>query len=248
MTEIPEHLLKRSKERRAALGLEGGDAAAAAPTAAPAGGAVEKATPAAAPAAAAAPAVARPVKAPAAAAAPPAAPPRPEVLASLQRKKIPFWAAPVLALLPIWAFVYALTLDPPTQEDPILVEAEAAYGAAGCGGCHGATGGGGVGPAFIGGAIGETFSDYEDHADWVTLGTNGWAAENGDTYGDNAKPVGGVGVMPAFPQLDEETLMLIVRYEREVLGGLPPEEELLVATGVEPEEATILVEEAAAGG
>ncbi|MBA2495633.1 MAG: hypothetical protein H0V33_00770, partial [Acidimicrobiia bacterium] len=189
-----------------------------------------------------------PSKAPAAAAAPPAAPPRPEVLASLQRKKVPYWAVPVLALLPIWAFVYALTLDPPTQEDPILAEAAAAYGSAGCGGCHGATGGGGVGPAFIDGAIGETFSDFEDHAEWIQLGTNGWAAENGSTYGDNAKPVGGVGVMPAFPQLDEETLMLIVRYEREVLGGLPPEEELLVATGVEPEEATILIEEAAAEG
>lgn len=245
MTEIPEHLLKRSKERRAALGLEGGGDAA---EAAPAGGAVEKATPAAAPVAAAAPAVARPAKAPAAAAAPPPPPPRPEVLASLQRKKIPFWAAPVLALLPIWAFVYALTLDPPTREDPVLAEAAAAYGAAGCGGCHGATGGGGVGPAFSGGAIGETFSDFEDQAEWIQLGTNGWAAENGPTYGDNEKPVGGGGIMPAFGDLDEETLMLIIRHERETLGGLPPEEELLIATGVEPEEATALVEEAAGGG
>ena len=45
--------------------------------------------------------------------------------AAQSRKKIPVWAVPVLALLPIWAVVYALTLDPPTEATgPLTIGAE----------------------------------------------------------------------------------------------------------------------------
>ena len=67
-----------------------------------------------------APASSAPAKAEASAAPAPVAPAAPEptppwVEAAQSRKKIPVWAVPVLALLPIWAVVYALTLDPPTE-------------------------------------------------------------------------------------------------------------------------------------
>ncbi|HET6664430.1 MAG TPA: hypothetical protein VFG94_09235, partial [Acidimicrobiales bacterium] len=92
MTEIPEHLLARSKARRQAIGQdEGGAPAADAPAAS---AAVEKATPAStAPAGAAAAAGIAPAKAPAPPAAPAPAPKRPEVVAAETRKKSPWWAA-----------------------------------------------------------------------------------------------------------------------------------------------------------
>ena len=101
VTEIPEHLLKRSQARKAA----GGDAAAASAPAT---------TPATTPAAgdSAVPAVAAP-KAPAVPAGPP--PPKPDipvVAAYKARKKIPVWAMVTLSILPLWVFMYVLALQP----------------------------------------------------------------------------------------------------------------------------------------
>jgi len=221
LTEIPDHLLARSKARRQAIGAEGDDTAAE-PQAA--GSAVEPAA-AAAPAAPAGPAGTStpvPARAPVAEPPPPPKPPRPEVAAALGRRKIPWWAVPAVAALPVWAAMYAFTLEPPTTESLVLSEGARLYsaGGAGCAGCHGATGGGGVGPAMSGGAVVETFSSYEDHIQWVALGSQGWQAEVGPTYGDTAKPVGGSGnLMPAFSEsLTEEEIALVVRYEREVLS------------------------------
>ena len=125
MTEIPEHLLKRSKERRAAIGGE----EAPASEAPPAGEAVE-ATPAApVPAAAAVAATPEPIPVP--------EPVRPEVAAALGRKKIPYWAMPVLAALPLWAYVYQATLEPaPTGELTPVEEGGEIYTSSACSGCH----------------------------------------------------------------------------------------------------------------
>src|SRR3954447_7763235 len=102
MTEVPEHLLARSRARREAAGLATPADAGAAP--APAAGAeVERAAAAATPAPAAAPP-------------PPPPPPKPDppyIQAYKNRKKIPFWAVPALVALPLWAFVYANTLQTP---------------------------------------------------------------------------------------------------------------------------------------
>jgi len=217
LTEIPEHLLARSKARRQAIGQDEGAAPAAdAPSAA-----VEPA--------AAAPA---PAKAPAAAPPAPPKPKRPEVVAAETRRKIPWWAVPAVAGLPVWALIYGFTLEPPTEESLLTSEGAALYSSAGCASCHGASGGGGVGPAFAGGAIIETFSNYEDHIRWVSLGSEGWASEVGPTYGDTQKPVGGAGIMPAFGgSLTEEQIALVVRYEREILGGGECEPELAELTG-----------------
>ena len=233
MTEIPEHLLARSKSRRQAIGQEeGGDADAPASP----GTAVEAAaagTPPAAtgPAGVAAP---TPARAPGPAAPPPPPPKRPEVLAAEGRKKIPIWAVPAVVALPFWAFMYAFTLEPPTGGalSPALTEGEHLYSSAGCSGCHGATGGGGVGPAFADGAVVETFADPNQHIQWVALGSDGWLAEVGNTYGDTAKPVGGGGNMPAFgASLTEEEIAHVVRFEREVLSGAECEPDLAELTG-----------------
>jgi mono/diheme cytochrome c family protein len=206
VTEIPEHLLKRSKERRAAIGGEDAPAAEAAPATAseaPAEAAPAAATPAVPAAAAAAPAEV----------APPPKPVRPEVAAALQRKKIPFWAMPVLAALPLWAYVYQATLEPPPagESDP-LVLGEDVYG--GCAGCHGASGGGaGAIPGLTG--VLETWPDYRDHMMWVRLGSAGWPA---DTYGATDKAKG--GGMPEHPSLTDAELAQVTLYERVAFGGL----------------------------
>ena len=211
MTEIPEHLLKRSKERRAAIGGEEAPAA----DAAPAGEAVEQAE---APAAAA-PAV--PAAAAVEAAPPPPAPVRPEVAAALRRRKIPYWAMPVLAALPLWAYVYQATLEPPPagESDPIVL-GEHVYG--GCAACHGAGGGGGTGPALTG--VLDTWPDYRDHMLWVRLGSSGWPA---DTYGAGNKPKN--GGMPAHGAFTDQELAQVVLYERVTFGGLDPTSEEYLA-------------------
>ena len=219
MTEIPEHLLKRSKERRSAIG--GDDAPAAdAPAAVPAAAAE---TPAAAPAV---PAAAAPAEV-----APAPKPVRPEVAAATRRKKIPYWAMPVLAALPLWAYVYTGTLEPPPADasTPFAL-GEGVYG--GCASCHGAGGGGGTGPAMTG--VLETWPDYRDHALWVRLGSTGWPA---DTYGATDKQK--IGGMPPHESLTDEELAQVVLYERAAFGGLEEgSEEYLLLEAIAHGEST----------
>lgn len=218
MTEIPEHLLQRSRERRSAMG-GGGDAGGDAP----AGGGEQAGSAAPAKAAASTPAPSMAAH-PAPADEPPAPPPSPMVEAYNRRKKIPYWAMSVLAFIPLWAYVYVGTLDPPPEGDGPELLGEQAYAANGCAGCHGGGGGGGVGPGFSGGAIYETWPNFIDHFDWVRLGSAGWAAERGSTYGANNKPVG--SGMPGFGEsaLSDADLMYIVLHERMGLGGENPNE------------------------
>ncbi len=205
MTEIPEHLLKRSKERRAAIGGEEAPATETAPSTEVAASAET------APAPAAAAAVATPEPAPV------PKPVRPEVAAALSRKKIPFWALPVLVFLPLWAYVYQATLEPaPTGELTPVDEGGEVYTRAACSGCHGGSGAGTASaPALT--EVLETWPDYRDHMVWVRLGSNGWAAV-ADRYGANDKPVG--GGMPPHPNLSDQDLALVVLYERVQFGGL----------------------------
>jgi hypothetical protein len=101
VTEIPEHLLKRSKSAKAkADGAE-------APADAPAGSAPVPAVASTAPVAkAAAPAPVAPV----------AKPDSPVVAAYKARKKVPVWAMVGLSILPVWAFMYVLALKPVTAK------------------------------------------------------------------------------------------------------------------------------------
>lgn len=193
------------------MGGGGGDEAA--PAATPA--TTESAAPAAA--SEAAPAV------PAAAAAPAAPEPvAPWVEAAERRQKIPFWAVPVLALLPLWGVVYALTLDEPTPTEPGAYELGAeVYNGQGCSGCHGAAGGGqGAVPALSGeGNPAVVFERPADMVTWIALGTNGYQAAGLDTYG-NGKPVGGAGNMPGWvDSLSAEQIMAVVLHERYAFGN-----------------------------
>jgi mono/diheme cytochrome c family protein len=213
MTEIPEHLLARSRARREAAGLatpaEGGAAPAPA-----AGGEVEVVSAAAAPAPAAAP--------------PPPPPPKPDppyLQAYKNRKKIPVWAVPALALLPLWAFIYANTLEKPapSQTGPLAAGAKIFQQ---CASCHGSSGEGGIGPTFQNGVLAKDWPKFQDQIRWVSLGSAGWP---GDTYGAQNKPK--KGGMPAWAsQLTPLQIAEVVRYEREVLSGLPPDPALVAIT------------------
>ena len=207
MTEIPEHLLARSRAAKAkATGAPVEAATSAAPAAAPA-------APAATPAAAAS-------AAPAAAAAPKpekVEPKPPMVEAAESRTKIPVWVMPVLAFLPIWAIMYMTTNDlPSAKKAGPLTEGATVY--AKCASCHGATGqGAGAFPQLNGGAVLTTFPDPAEQVRWVILGSAGYLAEGKTTHGATNKPT--KGGMPGWESLPADELLPVVRHERETLSG-----------------------------
>lgn len=215
MTEIPEHLLQRTRDRRVALGLlSPEEAGSAVPQVAP----TETAnTPAVV--GAAAPAAAKaPVPLPATAPPPPPPPEAPWVTAAKSRKKIPAWVMPVLLFLPVWAFMYVGLLEEPTREEGVLYEGGEIY-AEHCASCHGAAGGGAVGPAFTNGAVITQFSSATDQVEWIAKGTDGFLAEGKARYGSNGD-VDAAQNMPAFAEkLTAEELFLVTYYERVELGG-----------------------------
>jgi mono/diheme cytochrome c family protein len=174
---------------------------------------------------------------------------------TLRRKSLPRWLAATFLVVPLFALFYAATfasgpgcgnggalaVDPVTGVaencdgsefgsvggNPLRLGAAlyAAEAAPTCQSCHGADGGGGTGPAFAGGAVIETFPACADHILWVTLGTNRWRDEVGNTYGATNKPVGGGGVMQAYEDgLTPEEIAAVVLFERVTFGGLDPVE------------------------
>ena len=207
MTEVPEHLLQRSRERRAALGL-GGDAG-------------ESAAPAAA---ASAPATTGSAPAPVAAAAAPAIieepppPPPPPYVAAIERNRVPMWVMPVLVALPFWALLYFGAFGERHSAEAAPPDGAAVYQSAGCAGCHGASGEGGVGPALSGGESKLTFPDEADHVSWVNTGSGPFANQ---PYGDPDREGGqrvATGTMPGFANsLSAEEIQAVVEYEREQL-------------------------------
>jgi mono/diheme cytochrome c family protein len=219
VTEIPEHLLKRSKAAKAKADGEPApaDAPAAAATPATTGGAVAKP----APAKAAAPAV--PVGPP------PAKPDIPVVAAAKARHKVPFWAMMTLSILPLWVFMYARGLTPkePKVSGPLGTGAEV-YTSAACGSCHGGNGEGGVGYAFAGGEVLKTFPHIEDMLRWVDLGTQAYQTAGVAVYGNPAREgsihnTGAKGVMPGFASsLSQAEILAVVCHERYTLGGADP--------------------------
>lgn len=214
LTEVPEHLLKRSQDRRAALGLGGGDAGG---SAAPAASASTEVAPAAsaAPAAAAAP-VPEVVKEP--------EPVPAYVQASLDRKRIPIWAMPVLAFLPVWAVIYAQTLSPPPKTELSQLDLGAALYSQ-CAGCHGGSGGGGAGRPLADGEVLKTFPNIANQLEFIRLGSAGF---EGVPYGNPdrdgpGQPHKGLSYngnpMPTFSKLTDAQLLEVTRHERETLSG-----------------------------
>lgn len=232
MTEIPEHLLKRSRERRSAIG-KGGDDAGSSDTPADSGSGAATpatttpATPAAAPA---------PTGPAARAAAPePAAPepPKPDpvyVQAAKQRRKVPWWAMATLSLMPVWGFMYwrALTETNEAAEGPIGLGAEIYSN---CASCHGGGGEGGVGYAFTGGEVILTYPNIEDQLRYVYYGTEQYNIAGVQVPGDpdregGAHVTGELGNMPGFAgQITDYQLLAVVCHERYTLGGADPSSE-----------------------
>ena len=220
MTEVPEHLLRRARERRAAL-TGGGAPAESAPAeaeegegAGAPGTAVEPAARGAAPAAApAAEVVAEPdvTQSPAYIA-----------LQQQRRTRIPAWVMPVLVFLPFWGILYAGAFgshEKPKVVDP-LVLGQQVFASAGCSSCHGAQGQGAVGPKLAGGEAVKTFPNEADHITWVHTGG---APFIGKGYGDPDRDggqhtVSPNNVMPAFGgTLSDAQIAAVVKYEREKL-------------------------------
>lgn len=214
LTEVPEHLLKRSQDRRAALGLGGGDAGGSAAPAASASTEVAAAA-SATPAAAAAP-VPEVVKEPAMIPA--------YVNASLNRKRIPIWAMPVLAFLPVWVVIYAQTLSPPPKTELSQLDLGAAIYSQ-CASCHGGSGGGGAGRPLADGEVLKTFPNIAGQLEFIRLGS---AAFEGQPYGNPNRDGPGNGhkglsyngaKMPTFSALTDAQLLEVTRHERETLSG-----------------------------
>ncbi|HEV7722606.1 MAG TPA: c-type cytochrome [Iamia sp.] len=224
MTEIPEHLLKRSKERRAALGLPGGEGGSGDGGSGDGGGSGGGDAPPAEVAKAA------PAAAPAQVEEKPPPPPKPKaayIQAAENRKRIPFWAMPVIALLPVWAFLYSEGISPPPNTDEGIAIGEEVYGS--CANCHGPTGGGGVGAQLNEGEVLKTYPDPVAMMEWIHLGAVEWTGTSGAApYGDPNRDGGQqdtatkTGEMPGFGDLDAEELAGVTRYVREDLAGEAP--------------------------
>lgn len=150
------------------------------------------------------------------------------IAAARNRKRVPYWAAPVLAMLPIWAFIYVYAVQPaPQAETDALVIGEEVYTGQ-CQSCHQADGSGattgGVGQQLNEGHAVETFADPLDMVHWIAFGSDGGARDDG-TYGDEDRP-GGVedinalgGNMPGFAtQLTPEELGAVTMYIRSEFG------------------------------
>jgi mono/diheme cytochrome c family protein len=229
VTEIPEHLLKRSRDRRAALGLGGGDEAAAgsgdAPAAAPA------TTGAAAPAAPPPSGPAGRQPAPAEAPAPPPKPDPPYIAAAKTRRKIPFWAMMALSLMPLWVFMYvrSVTVPPKVATGPLGVGAEVYSN---CASCHGSAGEGGVGRELDKGNVLQTFPHIEDQLRFVYFGTANYNLAGVKSYGNPDRPggphlAGSLGPMPAWGStvggaLTDDEILAVVCHERFTISGANP--------------------------
>jgi mono/diheme cytochrome c family protein len=168
-------------------------------------------------------------------AAPKVEPPKPDpiyVQAAKRRRRIPIWAMPVLAAIPLWSYVYVRTLEPaPIENDPFELGAEHFTP---CAACHGGKGQGAGAPQLSDGKVQETWGDYRDHIMWVKLGADKWP---GQTYGDDAVSKDANGSkMPSYgSSLTDQEIAQVVLYERRVLSNEePPEGEddlLAIANG-----------------
>ena len=225
VTEIPEHLLKRSQAAKAKAAGEPAPAEGAAPSASSAPAVAASAAPAAA--AKAAPAKAAP------AAPPPPTPDPPVIAAAKSRKKIPFWAMATLSLLPIWVLMYARGLTPrPEKVEGPIGNGAVIYTEYACSGCHGTAGEGGIGYGFAGGEVLKTFPHIEDQLRYVYFGTGEYQNAGVSVYGNPDRPggahlTGGRGAMPNFGAstggaLTDAQILAVVCHERYTLGGADP--------------------------
>ncbi|MBK01504.1 MAG: c-type cytochrome [Actinomycetota bacterium] len=238
MTEVPEYLLERSRQRRIDLGLleDDGSGGAAAATGTPDSATLASSGPSTADVIAAAKADAKLEL---------QAEPGIEPLwvsAARSRTRIPMWALPVMFFLPLWAFVYVKLTEPPPEPVTAITEGAATY-AARCASCHGGAGagseGGGVGRPLYNGEVLLTFPRLEtDMLHWLEVGSEGIGI--GNSYGATDRPEGAhisgeTGAnMPGFGgTLSEYKIYSVARYIREMLSGEQVSDEEVAAREAE---------------
>ena len=111
----------------------------------------------------------------------------------------------------------------------VLRQGRSVYGDT-CSVCHGNRGQGGVGPALD--TVLETWPDCENQIAWIALGSEGWRAAHGESYGAGSRPV--TGGMPAQgDQLSDREIRLVAAFQRIEYGG-QDRDEALAACGVVP--------------
>tara|TARA_Y100001949_G_scaffold27106_1_gene20188 strand:- start:8404 stop:9174 length:771 start_codon:yes stop_codon:yes gene_type:complete len=238
VTEVPEYLLERSRQRRIDLGLleDDGSGGAAAATGTPDSATLASSGPSTADVIAAAKADAKLEL---------QAEPGIEPLwvsAARSRTRIPMWALPVMFFLPLWAFVYVKLTEPPPEPVTAITEGAATY-AARCASCHGGAGagseGGGVGRPLYNGEVLLTFPRLEtDMLHWLEVGSEGIGI--GNSYGATDRPEGAhisgeTGAnMPGFGgTLSEYKIYSVARYIREMLSGEQVSDEEVAAREAE---------------
>lgn len=224
MTEVPEYLFERSRQRRIALGLleDDGSGAAVAASSADSGDGQVSSGPSSADVIAAAKADAKLEQVTDIHIEPH------WVTAAKSRTKIPMWVLPIMFFLPLWGFVYVKMTEPPPEPVTAITEGAATY-AAQCASCHGGDGagseGGGVGRPLYNGEVLLTFPKLDaDLILWLTVGSEGIGI--GNPYGATDRP-GGVHIsgetganMPGFGgTLSDYKIYSVARYIREVLSG-----------------------------
>ena len=221
MAGIPEHLLKRAQEARD----KAAGKAPAADASSDAQNLLVKTS------------EAKPTPAPQVASAPPPPPPDPSyIVAAKTRIKIPFWAMATLSLLPLWALLYVLAIQPQEKivEGPLAV-GTGVYGS--CAGCHGANGAGGAGRVLYQGEVLKTFPKIEDMLNFVYAGSQQYISAGLKIYG-NPDREGGAHELLSYngnpmPQqgekygggLTDAEILGVVCHERYEISGADPESE-----------------------
>lgn len=244
MADIPEHLLKRSRDAKARAGGESEEAPAVEDQGSPEPEAAE--TPAGeapettpektedvaveepvgqelepAPAPAPAPAEVAPAAAKVYA---PASQPT-GVARGYRGARVPAWLIPVYIAVPLLIIALTFSIVNTLEEEEAASSSAGPDGAAiytkQCAACHGPEGGGGVGPALAN--VGKVFPDFKTMYDWVL----NVAAETDGPYGEGGQGNNGegarTGAMPAFEgTLSPEEIYAVVAFEREAHGGEDP--------------------------
>jgi mono/diheme cytochrome c family protein len=120
-----------------------------------------------------------------------------------------------MGIFVVVAVLIGVACGPSGPTAPELRAGREVYGNV-CSTCHGNRGQGGVGPALD--RVLSTWPSCADHQRWIALGSEGWKAEVGPTYGANDLEI--TKVMPGqSDSLTEREIAAVAAFERVEYGG-----------------------------
>ena len=131
---------------------------------------------------------------------------------------------PVVGLLPLWAYMYARGLEPPSKTLSGPVGQGQVLFASKCSSCHGTQGEGGVGYPLAGGEVEKSFDKIADQITFVYTGNKPYVGKPYGTGRHIGGQKGAPGAMPAWGEeaggeLSDAEILAVVCYERYGLGG-----------------------------